>query len=95
MKDVHVFDLYEGEKMEARQKSVAFSITYFDPERTLTDEEVANAHSRVLKAVEEKFGAELRRIIKTAAGIFPAVFLLEWLLKDVGKSIFYVESLIN
>ena len=40
LKDVNVFDLYEGEKMELGKKSVAFSLTYFDPERTLTDEEV-------------------------------------------------------
>lgn len=60
LKDVTVFDLYEGEKMEPGKKSVAFSLRYFDPERTLTDEDVTKAHDRVLKAVEEAFGASLR-----------------------------------
>jgi phenylalanyl-tRNA synthetase beta chain len=60
LKDVTVFDLYEGEKMEPGKKSVAFSLRYLDPERTLTDEEVTKAHDRVLKAVEEAFGASLR-----------------------------------
>ena len=60
LKGVHLFDLYEGEKMEAGKKSIAFSLTYFDPERTLTDEEVVNAHNKVLKALAEKAGAELR-----------------------------------
>ncbi|MFZ3588404.1 phenylalanine--tRNA ligase subunit beta [Bacillus sp. DJP31] len=60
LKDVHVFDLYEGEKMEAGKKSLAFSLRYFDPERTLTDEDVVNAHGKVLKAVEKKTGAVLR-----------------------------------
>ncbi|MER2077475.1 phenylalanine--tRNA ligase subunit beta [Psychrobacillus psychrotolerans] len=60
LKNVHLFDLYEGEKMEPGKKSVAFSLTYFDPERTLTDEEVVNAHNKVLKALAEKAGAELR-----------------------------------
>lgn len=61
LKEVTLFDLYEGEKMEVGKKSLAFSMNYFDPERTLTDEEVTEAHSRVLAAVEEKFGAELRK----------------------------------
>jgi phenylalanyl-tRNA synthetase beta chain len=60
LKEVTVFDLYEGEKMEPGKKSVAFSLRYFDPERTLTDEEVTKAHNNVLKAVEEAFGASLR-----------------------------------
>lgn len=60
LKDVRVFDLYEGEKMEPGQKSVAFSLTYEDPERTLTDEEVVKAHSKVLKALEEQGNVQLR-----------------------------------
>ena len=60
LKDVRVFDLYEGDKMEPGQKSVAFSLTYEDPERTLTDEEVVKAHSKVLKALEEQGNAQLR-----------------------------------
>ena len=46
--------------MEEGKKSLAFSMTYFDAERTLTDEEVTEAHNRVLTTVEAKFGAELR-----------------------------------
>lgn len=61
LKDVTLFDLYEGEKMEEGKKSLAFSMTYFDAEHTLTDEEVTEAHNRVLTTVEEKFGAELRK----------------------------------
>ncbi|KAA0549180.1 phenylalanine--tRNA ligase subunit beta [Bacillus sp. BGMRC 2118] len=60
LKDVHVFDLYEGDKMEEGKKSLAFSLRYFDPERTLTDADVTTAHNKVLKAVEEKTGAVLR-----------------------------------
>ncbi|MCA1031991.1 phenylalanine--tRNA ligase subunit beta [Bacillus timonensis] len=60
LKDVFVFDLYEGERMEEGKKSVAYSLRYFDPQRTLTDEEVTKTHQNVLKAVEEKFSATLR-----------------------------------
>lgn len=60
LKEVTVFDVYQGEHMETGKKSVAFALRYFDPERTLTDEEVTKAHEKVLKAVEEKTGATLR-----------------------------------
>lgn len=60
LKDIRVFDVYEGEKMEAGKKSVAFSLTYFDPERTLTDEEVVAAHNKVLKAIATIEGTEVR-----------------------------------
>ncbi|MFJ7736876.1 phenylalanine--tRNA ligase subunit beta [Lysinibacillus sp. NPDC097287] len=60
LKDIRIFDVYEGEKMEAGKKSVAFSLTYFDPERTLTDEEVVAAHNKVLKAIATIEGTEVR-----------------------------------
>jgi phenylalanyl-tRNA synthetase beta chain len=60
LKEVHVFDLYEGERMEAGKKSIAFSLKYFDPEKTLTDEDIAKAHEKVLQAVKEQAGAVLR-----------------------------------
>jgi len=60
LKSVHVFDLYEGEHMEKGKKSIAFSLTYSDPERTLTDEEVVKAHNKVLAELKEKASAELR-----------------------------------
>ena len=59
LKDVRVFDLYEGDKMEPGKKSVAFSLTYFDPEKTLTDEEVTAAHEKVMTALSAA-GAEQR-----------------------------------
>ena len=60
LKDVSIFDVYEGEHMEVGKKSLAFSLKYFDPTKTLTDEEVTKAHTKVLEAVKEKAGAELR-----------------------------------
>lgn len=60
LKEVSVFDLYEGEKMEHDKKSLAFSLKYFDPEKTLTDEDIAKVHNKVLAKLEEKAGAVLR-----------------------------------
>ena len=58
--DVKLFDLYEGSKVESGTKSVAFSLIYRDPSRTLTDEEVVKAHEKVLTALISEAGAELR-----------------------------------
>ena len=58
--NVSVFDLYEGERMEEGKKSLAYSLTYFDPEKTLTDEEIVKVHNKVLEAVKTKTGAVLR-----------------------------------
>ncbi|PKG25024.1 phenylalanine--tRNA ligase subunit beta [Niallia nealsonii] len=60
LKEVQVFDLYEGERMEEGKKSIAYSLKYFDPEQTLTDEMITKAHDKVLAAVKEKAGAVLR-----------------------------------
>ncbi|TMW71660.1 phenylalanine--tRNA ligase subunit beta [Alteribacter natronophilus] len=60
LRDVKLFDLYEGENLEEGRKSIAFSLRYLDPERTLTDEDVTRVHNRVVEALEEKLGAALR-----------------------------------
>ncbi|WP_216828880.1 phenylalanine--tRNA ligase subunit beta [Alkalihalobacterium elongatum] len=60
LKNVQLFDLYQGEHLEAGKKSLAFSLTYFDPERTLTDEEVSQVHQKVLDHLKTEIGAELR-----------------------------------
>ncbi|MFJ7934943.1 phenylalanine--tRNA ligase subunit beta [Sporosarcina sp. NPDC096371] len=60
LKTVRLFDLYEGANVEEGKKSVAFSLTYADPERTLTDEEVVKAHDKVLNALTAEAGALLR-----------------------------------
>ncbi|WP_153733529.1 phenylalanine--tRNA ligase subunit beta [Sporosarcina obsidiansis] len=60
LKNVQLFDLYEGKNVEEGKKSLAFSLTYFDPERTLTDEEVVKAHNKVLDALTVQANAQLR-----------------------------------
>jgi len=60
LEDAKLFDIYRGEKLGAQRKSVAFAITLRASDRTLTDEEINGAMEKVLKALSEKFGAELR-----------------------------------
>ncbi|WP_297989469.1 phenylalanine--tRNA ligase subunit beta [Anoxybacillus sp.] len=60
LKDVSIFDVYKGDRLPEGKKSIAFALRYYDPSRTLTDEEVTNVHEQVIKAVEQQFGATLR-----------------------------------
>ncbi|TDQ39171.1 phenylalanine--tRNA ligase subunit beta [Aureibacillus halotolerans] len=55
-----LFDVYEGDKLPEGKKSLAYSLLYSAPERTLTDEEVTAANDNVLTKLKETFGAELR-----------------------------------
>ncbi|AGN70531.1 phenylalanine--tRNA ligase subunit beta [Paenibacillus caseinilyticus] len=61
LESIQVFDIYIGERLGENKKSVAISLVYRTPERTLTDEEVSELHGRVVASLEEAFGAELRK----------------------------------
>jgi len=60
LKGVKLFDVYRGEQVEEGKKSVAFSLTYRDDNKTLTDEEVDKVHAGVTEMLKDKFGAALR-----------------------------------
>ncbi|HHY95208.1 MAG TPA: phenylalanine--tRNA ligase subunit beta [Firmicutes bacterium] len=55
-----LFDLYRGEGIPAGHRSLAYSLTYRSPERTLTDREVDDMHAQVRHALEVELGAVLR-----------------------------------
>ncbi|GAA3402637.1 phenylalanine--tRNA ligase subunit beta [Paenibacillus hodogayensis] len=61
LESIEVFDIYTGERLGSGKKSVAFALVYRHPERTLTDEEVAGLHGKVVAALEQTFAAELRK----------------------------------
>ena len=58
--DVSLFDVYTGEQIKKGYKSVAFNIKLKSDERTLVDSEIQDCMNGILKALQEKFGAELR-----------------------------------
>ena len=60
LEDVKLFDIYRGDQLGAGRKSVAYSITFRAPDRTLTDEEIVSAMNKILKALKEECGAEIR-----------------------------------
>ncbi len=62
LKDVILFDVYRGKQIPDSKKSAAFSLTYRSDDRTLTDEEVAPIHNRILEQLKKQLGAELRKI---------------------------------
>jgi phenylalanyl-tRNA synthetase beta chain len=59
--EIWIFDLYHGKNIPSGKKSLAFGIKYRLPDRTLTDEEVNEAHARIAASLEKRFGAELRK----------------------------------
>ena len=58
--DVHVFDVYTGENVLENEKSLAFSLTFQDDTRTLTDEEVNIIFNKIIEDVENNLKAKLR-----------------------------------
>ena len=58
--DAEVFDVYRGGQVPEGKKSVAIALSFRSPERTLSDEDAVAGRSRILKALREQFGAELR-----------------------------------
>ena len=57
---VKLFDVYTGEKLGAGMKSMAYSLTFQNPNDNLTDEEVAKYMEKITKALTEKVEAEVR-----------------------------------
>lgn len=60
LQNIHLFDLYDGENIEAGKKSMAYSLYYANPEATLKEEEVNNAFEQVKQALIENFKVEIR-----------------------------------
>ena len=60
LREARVFDVYRGEQVGAGRKSVAIHLAFQSTERTLTDEEAAEHRGRIVEALLDRFGAELR-----------------------------------
>ncbi len=60
LRDVNLFDVYEGKNLESGKKSYALSFTFQDQERTMTDSEIDAIMNKIKTSFEEKFGAVLR-----------------------------------
>ena len=60
LREARVFDVYRGEQAGEGRKSVAIHLSLQVPDRTLSDDDAIVVRERVVAALVERFGAELR-----------------------------------
>jgi phenylalanyl-tRNA synthetase beta chain len=60
LKDIDIFDVYQGKGIAGGQKSLALALTLQHSSRTLVDEEIGEVVERVIVALKKQFNAELR-----------------------------------
>ncbi len=60
LKEVNLFDVYEGDKLPEGKKSYAVSFTFQDEEKTLKDEQIDAIMNKVRQGLENELQAELR-----------------------------------
>ena len=61
LKDIDLFDVYEGKNLPEGKKSYAVSFTLQDTTKTLTDEQIDKIMSKIQKNLETEVGASLRQ----------------------------------
>jgi phenylalanyl-tRNA synthetase beta chain len=60
LEDARLFDVYKGKNMEQSKRSLAFSLYFRHPERTLADTEAADCVKNIVERLAGRFGAVLR-----------------------------------
>jgi phenylalanyl-tRNA synthetase beta chain len=58
--DVVLFDVFRGQQIGTGKKSLAYSLTFQSPDKTLTTEQAVQQRDRIVRALERAFGAEIR-----------------------------------
>lgn len=60
LKEVALFDVYEGKNLEAGKKSYAVYFILKDEKNTLTDKQIEKTMAKIVSSLESKLGAKLR-----------------------------------
>jgi phenylalanyl-tRNA synthetase beta chain len=60
LRQLTLFDVYEGDQIGVGRRSLAWSLTYQAPDRTLTDREVNDVHAKIVAEIGRRFRAEVR-----------------------------------
>ena len=60
IKNVKIFDVYQGENIGSGKKSIAFSVTLEPKDKTLSDNDIDQISKKIISAVQESTGATLR-----------------------------------
>lgn len=61
LRSVHLFDVFESDKLGAGMKSIAVSFIFLDERKTLTDKEIDIFMQKIISSYEESVGAEIRK----------------------------------
>lgn len=61
LKEISLFDVYQGEKIEKGKKSYAVSFILLDEHQTLTDKHIDKTMDKLMAALEKEVGAVIRR----------------------------------
>lgn len=60
LRDVSLFDVYEGKNLPQGKKSYAVAFTIQDAEKTLQDKQIDGVMDKIIKSLQKELGAELR-----------------------------------
>jgi phenylalanyl-tRNA synthetase beta chain len=60
LREMRAFDVYRGDQVGEGRKSIAFAVSFQSPERTLSDEDAAELRDKIVNALAERYGADLR-----------------------------------
>ena len=60
VREAHFLSEYRGEQIGPGKKSVALAVSFQSPDRTLSNADAATLRDKVVRALAERFGAELR-----------------------------------
>ena len=55
-----IFDVYQGENIPEDKKSIAISVTIQSSEKTLTDNDLDELNTDIIKTVEKQYDAKIR-----------------------------------
>ena len=60
VESIRLFDIFSGKTIPSGKKSMAYSLTYRAPDRTLTDTEVNKAHDEIVARLKTELQCEVR-----------------------------------
>ena len=60
VREVKIFDVYQGDNIEVGKKSIAFNVTIEPKDKTLSDKDIEQISKKIILAVQEATGATLR-----------------------------------
>ena len=60
LKEITLFDVYEGKNLPEGKKSYAITMTLQDAEKTLNDKQIEAVMNKIIANLTKKLGAELR-----------------------------------